>query len=257
MKIFDCHLHCEGSTDSSMTLAEAVQVAEKQDIGLCVTEHWDYDYPTNPDAFHFDIPEYVERVKNFQSENVLLGIEIGMQPHLAKKNAELAKKAEFDFVLCSIHCVKGMDIYEPKYYFGKTKEQVVEEYLTDMLTCLKNHTEIDALAHPDYITRYWPFNAELRLKDAPILWDEVFKEIIRREIPLEINTRRTDMFSAISCYEELLTRYKNLGGKFFTVGSDAHNTDSVGRRIKEAIQLGKKLKLTPVYFKHRKKIPIQ
>ena len=46
--IFDTHMHCDFSTDSSMTLEESIAAAEKENIGMIVTEHWDYDYPTNP-----------------------------------------------------------------------------------------------------------------------------------------------------------------------------------------------------------------
>ena len=46
--IFATHMHCDFSTDSSMSLEEAIAAAEKENIGMIVTEHWDYDYPTNP-----------------------------------------------------------------------------------------------------------------------------------------------------------------------------------------------------------------
>ncbi len=255
MKLFDCHMHCECSTDSIMTVQQAAAQAEKLGIGICVTEHWDYDYPTNPDAFHFDVNEYADNLAKYPK--VLCGIEIGMQPHLAEKNRVLALSKNFDFVLCSIHCVKQIDIYEPHYYLGKTKQQVVVEYLTDMLTCIRNHTEIDALAHIDYIARYWKYNEELELSDAADLWDAVFKELAQREIPMEINTRRIELASAVDCYRGLLGRYKELGGKYITVGSDAHNVNNIGKRIAEAVAIGEELGLTPVYFKQRKKIPVR
>ena len=53
--IFDTHMHCDFSTDSSMSLEEAIAAAEKENIGMIVTEHWDYDYPTNPTEFIFDL----------------------------------------------------------------------------------------------------------------------------------------------------------------------------------------------------------
>lgn len=240
-----------------MQLAQAVAKAKSLGIGICITEHWDYDYPTNPDAFHFDLDEYKKTVGKYRGDEVLLGIEIGMQPHLPEKNTALALNQDFDYVLCSIHCVKGVDIYEPAYYIGKKKQDVVSDYLTDMLACIKSHPQLDALAHIDYIVRYWPYNDELKLSDAPDLWDAVFKELAQREIPMEINTRRTDKLSAINAYGEILSRFKELGGKYFVTGSDAHNVDSVGRRIREAVDFGESIGLIPVYYKNRKKIPIR
>lgn len=252
---YDTHMHCQRSCDSKMKLLEAVATAESLGIGMCVTEHWDYDYPTFPQAFHFDTTEYVKDVNEVRSDRVLLGIEIGMMPHLVEKNTALARSKDFDYILCSIHCVHRMDIYDQKYYAGKNKKQVMEEYLTDMLTCLQIHPEIDSLAHIDYICRYWPYKGEgLKLADAPDLWDSVFKVLAEREIPMEINTRRLAKDKSVA--EELkpiYLRYKELGGKYITTGSDAHYTDAVGSYIKEATELGRDWGLIPVYYKQRKK----
>ena len=42
--IFDNHAHTEFSSDSQMTLPEAIAAREKLGIGLPLTEHFDYDY---------------------------------------------------------------------------------------------------------------------------------------------------------------------------------------------------------------------
>ena len=53
--LFDTHMHCEYSCDSKMNIEEAIVASEKLNIGMIVTEHWDFDYPTNPKAFIFDL----------------------------------------------------------------------------------------------------------------------------------------------------------------------------------------------------------
>ena len=59
--IFDTHMHCRYSIDSKMNIDEAKAAAEKLGIGMIITEHWDEDYPTNPEAFVFDIGDYFAR----------------------------------------------------------------------------------------------------------------------------------------------------------------------------------------------------
>ena len=49
--MFDTHNHCEFSCDSKMTLQQAADTAAKLGIGIILTEHWDYEYPTNPEQF--------------------------------------------------------------------------------------------------------------------------------------------------------------------------------------------------------------
>lgn len=250
---YDTHMHCQRSCDSKMTLSEAVATAKDLGIGMCVTEHWDYDYPTFPQAFHFDMDDYAKDVEAIRNDRVLMGIEIGMMPHLVEKNTALARSKNFDYILCSIHCVHRMDIYDSKYYTGKSKKQVMEEYLMDMVTCLRTHPEIDSLAHIDYIARYWIYEGGLNYKDAPDLWDQVFKVLVDREIALELNTRRLPEAGVAEELKPLYLRYKELGGKYVTTGSDAHYTHAIGTEIKRATELLKDWGLTPIYYKNRKK----
>ncbi|MCC8158645.1 MAG: histidinol-phosphatase HisJ family protein [Phascolarctobacterium sp.] len=251
--IFDTHMHCDYSCDSHMKIAEAVAAAKQQEIGIVITEHWDDDYPTNPTAFMFDVDEYFERFAPYRSGQVLLGIEIGMQKQTAAADEALAARYPFDYVLASMHCVNGRDLYEERCYAGQTKAEAVCEFLTDTLANLKLHDNFDAFAHIDYMCRYMPFaDKELRLGEAPELFDEVFKLLIAKEKPLEINTRRLDDPGALAALLTLYRRYAQLGGKYAVIGSDAHYKEHVGRGLMEALTLADEAGLEPVYFKERK-----
>ena len=253
--IFDTHMHCDYSCDSEMKFADAVAAAQAKNIGMIVTEHWDYDYPTNPEAFTFDIDEYFARFKPMNNENVLIGIEIGMQTHTAKEDKKVAQAHAFDYVLASVHCIGKRDLYEKTCYEGRTRQQIVEEFLHDSIACLKQDRDFDAFAHIDYICRYWPYTGaerELRLEDAPELFDELFNLLIKGEHPLEINTRRLDDAKAVAALVPIYKRYYELGGRYCTLGSDAHYKEHVGRRLQEAIALARECGLVPVYYKQRK-----
>ena len=70
--------------------------------------------------------------------------------------------------------------------------------------------------------------------------------------PIEINTRRLDDEAAIKGLLPLYKRYHELGGRYCTLGSDAHYKEHVGRRLKEALAIAKECGLVPVYYKARK-----
>lgn len=253
--LFDTHMHCDYSCDSHMLFNEAIAAGAGQKIGIIITEHWDFDYPTNPTAFTFDIDEYFARLKPLCSESVLIGIEIGMQPHTALEDAKIAQSHAFDYVLGSIHCIGKRDLYETACYAGRTRQEIVEEFLHDSITCVEQQRDFDAFAHIDYICRYWPYQGaerELHLEDAPQLFDKLFNLLIKKNIPLEINTRRLDDAAAVAGLIPLYQRYRELGGKYCTLGSDAHYKEHVGRRLQQALQIAEKCHLTPVYFKERK-----
>ena len=166
--IFDTHMHCDYSCDSHMKIAEAVAAAKQQNIGIVITEHWDDDYPTNPSAFMFDVDEYFERFGPYRSDKVLLGIEIGMQKQTTAADEALAGKYPFDYVLASMHCINGRDLYEERCYEGLAKVEAVREFLIDTLANLERHNNFDAFAHIDYMCRYMPYaDKELILGEAP------------------------------------------------------------------------------------------
>lgn len=253
--LFDTHMHCDFSCDSEMVIEDAALAAAAQGLGMIVTEHWDYDYPTNPEAFLFDIDAYFKRFARFRSDRLLLGIEIGMQPHTAAKDRQVASGHDFDFVLGSIHCIGRRDLYEKECYEGFSRGEIIEEFFRDTIACLKQERDFDAFAHIDYMCRYWPYTgdeAQLRLKDAPELCDEVFRLLIEQEKPIEINTRRLSDAAATGALAALYRRYHALGGRYCTLGSDAHCKEHVGRRIEEAADMAEAAGLRPVYFKKRK-----
>ena len=251
--LFDTHMHCDYSCDSHMVLQDAIAASQEKNIGITITEHWDYDYPTNPKAFLFDRDAYFAQILPLRSQRVLVGIEMGLQPHIIQENQALAAAHPYDYVLASIHCVGRRDLYEPSCYTGRSKEEVVREYLQETIFCLEEQRDFDAFAHLDYPCRYWPYeDKELRLELAPDLFDKFFQTSIRLQKPLEINTRRLDKPESVAALLKLYQRYAQLGGRYCTLGSDAHYREHVGRRLDEALKIAQAAGLQPVYFRARK-----
>ena len=146
-------------------------------------------------------------------------------------------------------------MYEKACYEGYTREEIIREFLNDSIVCIENHKCFDAFAHIDYICRYWPFaqdERELHLEDNQELFDKLFQLLIERNIPIEINTRRLDDEKAAKALLFLYKRYQELGGKYCTLGSDAHYKEHVGRRMAEAVLMAQAAQLKPVYFRERK-----
>lgn len=107
--IFDNHAHTEFSSDSQMTLQEAVEAREKLGIGLILTEHFDYDYMdtrTYKDKdFRFVPSEYWQQYGSQRGGNLQLGVEVGITDTCLKANQEFVAQAPFDLVIGSIHII--------------------------------------------------------------------------------------------------------------------------------------------------------
>ena len=101
--------------------------------------------------------------------------------------------------------------------------------------------------------RYMPYDdKELVYAEAPELFDEVFKLLITMDKAIEINTRRLDSSDAVNSLLVLYKRFGELGGRYVTLGSDAHYKEHVGRRLDIAREIAEAAGLVPVYFEQRK-----
>ncbi|WP_234121806.1 histidinol phosphate phosphatase [Clostridium hydrogenum] len=250
--IFDSHVHTEFSTDSKLKLEEALKTAGDLGIGIISTDHIDLNYPEK-DKFIFDIDEYFNKYYKYRSDKYFLGVEIGMTDEFSKENRNISEKYDFDYIIGSIHFVDGIDIFDKELYKDRDKKYVYERYFQNMIECIKTHEYINSLAHIDYICRYASYkNTEINYNEYSDLIDEVLRLIVSREIAFEINLRRLSNMAAVENLIPIYKRYKEIGGSLVTIGSDSHNSESIGLNLKAAFYIAEKCKLKPVYYKNRK-----
>ena len=242
--IFDSHMHTEVSADSAMKAEDALERAAKLGIGAVFTEHEDMDFPGEKD-FTFSPEDYWKKYEALRGrgEWLRLGVELGMQEGLAEKNRAFLLRAPFDQVIGSIHTLMGFDLYYETLYEGREKEEVYRLYLKTMAHCVRSHGEfIDILAHIDYIARY-----------AAYLDTELTYAAYETDTVLELNTRRFDAPQGKSSLVPIFRRYREMGGREVTLGSDAHNAAAIGFAFRDAHEMAASLDLSVVTFFERKK----
>ena len=113
--LWDTHMHTHHSGDSDALMPDMIQAAVRQNLdGICFTDHFDYDYPDDPNLFLLDFDSYIKEVRSFQDTcrdrlSIRLGIEVGLQPHITEINRKAVTGHPFDFVIGSSHVVHGID----------------------------------------------------------------------------------------------------------------------------------------------------
>lgn len=249
--IFDSHMHTKFSADSQMTAAAALARAEELNLGVVFTEHFDYGLELYGKKFAFDPVAYMNKYKNLRSENVRLGVEVGLRKSAREANADFLKQADFDLVIGSIHLVDDMDIYYPDFYADKDKETAYRKYFEQMAEEAAV-ADYDVLGHIDYISRNAPYDdPEIYYPTFAPQIDAVVKIVVERDKILEINTRRFYSNYSIAMLVPIFKKYIELGGRYVTIGSDAHNAASIGNYFDRALRFAKELDLTPVTFCER------
>ena len=91
----DYHLHTSFSTDSKTPMEDMILAGISKGLKtMCFTEHLDYDYPVPDDdpTFNFllDMDAYLSKTKELADKyankcEILFGVELGIQTHLAEK----------------------------------------------------------------------------------------------------------------------------------------------------------------------------
>jgi histidinol-phosphatase (PHP family) len=250
--MFDTHIHTKFSTDSSMSIEEVMGRASELGLGVVITDHMDTNYP-GKEKFNFDTGSFFAEYEKYRSEKLLLGFELGMTLEFKEENKSLAENNPFDYVIGSIHFLGNNDIFYPVTYEGKSKEEVFTDYFLTMYENINELSYIDSLGHIDYISRYAAYDdKEINYHEYCELIDEVLKVLIKKDIALEINSRRLKDRAAINNMRKIYERYSELGGNLVTIGSDAHSRDAIGANFDSVTDLIKDLKLQPIYFKERK-----
>ena len=247
--LFDSHSHTKFSADSQMLATDAIARAESLNLGIVFTEHFDYDLKGN---FKFNPAEYMTEYKNFRGDKVRLGVEVGFTKNARTINKNFVASADFDQVIGSIHMLDGEDIFVKEFFDGKDKISVYTNYFNVMAQEAAVN-DFDVLGHIDYICRaatfddtsidYDRFKAEI---------DKVLKIVVERDKVLELNTRRLISKNIFMELKPVYESYKNFGGKFVTIGSDAHRAEVVGDHFDEAKNFIDEIGLTVVNFKQRK-----
>lgn len=250
--LFDTHMHTRFSADSRMTVDEALTRRKELGLGIILTEHMDLDYPETPNAFVFDVDEYFAAYGSLRDADTLLGIEIGLRPDLVAENRKVANGWPFDFVLGSLHVVDLIDIYQEHFYQGRTKREAYGQYFEAMLACAKSCEFYDSLGHVDYIARYARFpDTEVYYSEFADYLDAVLKAVASADKAMEINTRRLDKPGVAKALGEIYRRFRELGGRLVTIGSDAHRPEDIGKHFDMALDMATACGLQPVYYKER------
>ena len=237
----DTHIHSEYSHDSVCPVSEIYQAALEKGIDLvCITDHCDI-YPGH-DAKA--LLEYREQVVEGIAENaagcsgveILTGVELGggfIEPEIAQA---VVDAQAYDVVIGSVHGImfRSERKSTSKFDFGSADEETMLEYLDgymDAALYIAEKLDVDVLAHLTYILRYingkYKRNVDWRIQEEKIC--RVFRALIARNIALEINTSCVGSFyDEWLPNKEIIDIYIEMGGRLFTLGSDAHKSEKIG-----------------------------
>ena len=227
MTYIDYHVHTNYSADSNADIDKYILKAK--DLGLeyiLFTDHMDFGL-SDPSFKDIDFDKYFSHMKDLEEKHGLeikIGIEIGYERNHKGQIEEFLSKYNFHFIIASIHSGQGLDFYNGDFFHGKSKEKAYDEYFQLVLDMVKNFDNYDVLGHLDYIVRYGPYSDKFyEYNGYKEIIDAILNQVIKNNKGIEVNTSGLRQGQGVTFPKnEVLARYKELGVKIVSLGSDAH-----------------------------------
>lgn len=238
---YDYHMHSSFSQDSMTPMEDMINRSIELGITeICFTEHVDYNVIKNGEEtdYNFRRKEFFKSIDYFNDKykNKIIikkGVEYGLQVHSLGRYYEDVRSNNFDFVIGSIHSIDKYELIDRHLYNGKSQREAYRIYYQTLYNIIKEYKDYSILGHLDLVKRYGDLN---NIIDDRVFGDEI-DEILKLAIydgkGIEINTSNFRYnLPDLTPSSYILKRYRELGGKIITTGSDSHNPQQVGTEFK-------------------------
>ncbi len=246
---FDLHVHSFLSHDGEGSISDYCERAVKQGMkAIGFSEHVDLD-PRDMVSFRHDYERYCQEINDAREKYgehlvIRMGAEIGYVARIEKDIRDYLKQKSYDYVIGSVHSIfdgeSGIsEEYEALETFARHElSEVYTEYLSQVDNMVLSGL-FDVVGHLDLIQRFGVTRLAEPLEWGPYygLLRRILEGAIKREMAVEINSSglREPPKSTYPC-TEILSLYKELGGEYVILGSDAHQPQDLGAGIPRALK---------------------
>jgi histidinol-phosphatase (PHP family) len=243
----DSHLHTDLSPDSDVPIDVYAALAVERGIAeLAITDHVDFD-PRDP---AYDYASFQDRERSVRQAaerwaergvTIRFGAELTFHTSWEADLRDHVARHRYDFTIGSVHDWPGSP-YAPTaiatWVQGRSLDEVVAPYFEQVAAAARSGL-FDTIGHLDVVKRYlYPHIAPRALAARPDLREPVLRALIDSGTSLEMNTSGL-RHPVRETYPtaEAVERYRAMGGRRVTIGSDAHRRDAFGFGLEEGYRI--------------------
>lgn len=240
----DCHIHSDFSPDADDSVVMLCEQAEKLGIYLItITDHCECNLYLE-DGYDKSVQQSFFETRKAASAfpdrlQIRSGVELGQPLQNLSAAQEILKVCEFDFVLGSVHNIKGMEDFYFLDYNKIDAAPLLDRYFDEVLE-MAEWNGFDSLAHLTYPLRYivGEYGIKIPWSRYRTKVDLILKTLVKNEKALELNTSGLrQKIGETMPNLEVIRRFRELGGKYVTLGSDAHRFRDVALGIETGMDL--------------------
>lgn len=243
----DSHLHTDLSPDSDVPIdVYAAAAVERGVAELAITDHVDFD-PRDP-AYGYATFEDRERSVRQAAERwaergvtIRFGAELTFNTSWESDLREHLARYRYDFTIGSVHDWPDSP-YAPggiaAWVQGRSLDEIVTPYFEEVAAAARSGL-FDTIGHLDVVKRYLnPHVLPADFAARPDLYEPVLRALVESGTSLEMNTSGL-RHPVRETYPtaETVERYRAMGGRGVTVGSDAHRADAFAFGLEEGYRI--------------------
>ncbi len=244
--LLDMHVHTDSSPDgehAAILLCEyalrkgmrAIAFTDHCEVDCFYTEH--YDRSIQQAYFEASKARSVFR----GSLIVSIGIELGQPIQDLHTSEKIIQSMNYDVILGSVHNVRGKKDFYFLDYTHCDINALLCQYFEEVYEMVQ-WGGFDVLAHLTYPLRYicGEYKISVDLSKFTDIIDKILKGLAQSGKALEINTSGLrGKIGETSPTLDIVRRFKELGGRYITIGSDAHCVKDVGAGLQEGLAIAK------------------
>ena len=261
----DSHMHTDQSFDSQVPIDVYGALAAERGIAeLAITDHIDFD----PRWLNFD-PDYAtrERIVRAAAERwaphgvaIRFGLEVSYESAREDEIREHLRTHAYDFVIGSVHVNIDSPYHASRvasFVAGKTIDEIVEPSFSEVTAAIRSGL-FDTIGHIDSIKRYLlPHVTPAQLAARPDLYEPMLRALVESGTGLEVNTsglRQATQETYPSA--AIVARFRELGGRRITAGSDAHRPSWFAHGLDAAYQIAADAGFEEIAFRREPGRPV-
>lgn len=240
---FDGHLHTDQSPDSDVPIDAFAESARDHRIAeIAITDHIDF-VPGTPAFGYVAFAERERTVRDaaarWAGEGVTIrfGVEITYDAAHEEEIRDHLRRHAYDFAIGSVHVYASSPFHASRvavWTAGRRLDEIVAPYFDEVLAAIRSGL-FDAVGHLDFVKRYLvPHVSPGELAAAPELYEPLLAALVETGTALEVNTSGLRQL-ARETYpaQPIVERYRALGGRRVTTGSDAHRRDAFASGLEQ------------------------
>jgi histidinol-phosphatase (PHP family) len=242
----DAHMHTDLSPDSRVPMElYAAQAFERGIPEIALTDHLDF-MPGAPAYEYADYPRRERLIRDLQDRwagkvRIRFGVELTYESRYEEQIREHLQTHRYDYTIGSAHAMSDGPYARPQvasFAAGKTIAEAVAPYFAEVLGAIRSGL-FDTIGHLDQCKKWLlPWFAPAEYAAAPELYEPLLVALVENGTALEVNSSglrkpEHETYPAAS----VVARFRELGGRRVTVGSDSHLPNHFAFGLEEACEI--------------------